>query len=107
MDMTPLSTINSPSRPVQTTSTDRVNLMFLYIDNIFCSITYGHRLWKLGHPVRSAVLKPQIGSLVLRWVTTGESGLLYVLHFFWRDEIAEEDRYAHLVLNECLGKYIC
>ncbi|KAH7359498.1 hypothetical protein BKA66DRAFT_427261, partial [Pyrenochaeta sp. MPI-SDFR-AT-0127] len=29
-------------------------------------------------PVRSAVLKQDTGGLVVRWVTTGESPLLYV-----------------------------
>jgi hypothetical protein len=34
-----------------------------------------------GLPVRSAVLKLESGGLVVRWVTTGESPLLYVLLF--------------------------
>ena len=42
------------------------------------TVTYDHRLRKIGHPVRSAVLKPQIGGLVVGWVTTSESPLLYV-----------------------------
>ena len=37
-----------------------------------------HRIWKTGLPVRSAVLKPYAGQLVLRWVTTWESWLLIV-----------------------------
>ncbi|KAG9820170.1 hypothetical protein KCU77_g16754, partial [Aureobasidium melanogenum] len=37
---------------------------------------------KTGHPVRSAIHKQLNGRLVLRWVTTWESLLLYVL-FFW------------------------
>ncbi|KAG9990884.1 hypothetical protein KCU78_g19810, partial [Aureobasidium melanogenum] len=36
---------------------------------------------KTGHPVRSAIHKQLNGRLVLRWVTTWESLLLYVLHF--------------------------
>ncbi|KAJ5831259.1 L-lysine 2-3-aminomutase [Penicillium rubens] len=32
-------------------------------------------------PVRSAVLKPHAGELVVGWVTTSESSLLYVLIF--------------------------
>ena len=40
--------------------------------------TYDHRLEKTGHPVRSAILKFQIGRLVVGWVTTSESLLLYV-----------------------------
>ena len=40
--------------------------------------TYDHRVWKTGLPVRSAVLKPHAGWLVVWWVTTCESQLLYV-----------------------------
>ena len=40
--------------------------------------TYDHRLVRTGHPVRSAILKHQIGRLVVGWVTTSESLLLYV-----------------------------
>jgi hypothetical protein len=35
-------------------------------------------------PVRSAVLKQDTGGLVVRWVTTSESPLLYVLELFVR-----------------------
>jgi hypothetical protein len=45
------------------------------------SATYDHRLWRIGHPVRSAVHKPQIGRSVVGSVTTSESLLLYVLLF--------------------------
>jgi hypothetical protein len=41
--------------------------------------TYDHRLRRIGHPVRSAIHKPQIGRLVVGWVTTSEYLLLYVL----------------------------
>ncbi|KAJ5294997.1 hypothetical protein N7508_009818 [Penicillium antarcticum] len=44
--------------------------------------TYDHRVWRTGLPVRSAVLKPHAGKLVVRWVTTSESLLLYVFIFF-------------------------
>ena len=44
--------------------------------------TYDHRVWRTGLPVRSAVLKPHAGKLVVRWVTTSESLLLYVFVFF-------------------------
>ncbi|KEQ60976.1 uncharacterized protein M437DRAFT_52985, partial [Aureobasidium melanogenum CBS 110374] len=44
------------------------------------SSTYGHSQLKTGHPVRSAIHKQLNGRLVLRWVTTWESLLLYVLH---------------------------
>ncbi|KAH0360315.1 hypothetical protein KCU65_g9485, partial [Aureobasidium melanogenum] len=42
----------------------------------------GHSQLKTGHPVRSAIHKQLNGRLVLRWVTTWESLLLYVLLFF-------------------------
>ena len=49
-------------------------------------LTYDHRLVRTGHPVRSAILKHQIGRSVVGWVTTSESLLLYVylLQFFGR-----------------------
>ena len=43
--------------------------------------TYGHRSVKTEDPVRSPELKHRTGRLVLRWVTTWESRLLYVLYF--------------------------
>ena len=43
--------------------------------------TYDHRVWRTGLPVRSAVLKPHAGRLVVGWVTTSESRLLYVFLF--------------------------
>jgi hypothetical protein len=46
------------------------------------SSTYDHRVWKTGLPVRSAVLKPHAGELVVGWVTTSESSLLYVFFVF-------------------------
>ena len=47
-----------------------------------CSSTYDHRVWRTGLPVRSAVLKPHAGELVVGWVTTSESSLLYVFGFY-------------------------
>ena len=47
------------------------------------SSTYDHRVWRTGLPVRSAVLKPHAGELVVRWVTTSESSLLYVFVLFF------------------------
>jgi hypothetical protein len=44
--------------------------------------TYDHRLRKMGHPVRSAIPKPEIGKLVVGWVTTSEYLLLYVFEVF-------------------------
>ncbi|KAH0149497.1 hypothetical protein KCU67_g11035, partial [Aureobasidium melanogenum] len=43
---------------------------------------YGHSQLKTGHPVRSAIHKQLNGRLVLRWVTTWESLLLYVFAFY-------------------------
>jgi hypothetical protein len=45
------------------------------------TVTYDHRLRRIGHPVRSAIHKPQIGRLVVGWVTTSEYLLLYVFAF--------------------------
>ena len=45
--------------------------------------TYDHRVWRTGLPVRSAVLKPHAGRLVVGWVTTSESLLLYVFMFLF------------------------
>ena len=46
------------------------------------TITYDHRLERIGHPVRSAIHKLQIGRLVVGWVTTSEYLLLYVFVLF-------------------------
>ena len=42
------------------------------------AFTYDHRLKRIGHPVRSAIHKLEIGGLVVGWVTTSEYPLLYV-----------------------------
>ncbi len=42
------------------------------------SIAIDHRTWNTGLPVRSAVLKPCAGRLVVGWVTTSEYRLLIV-----------------------------
>ena len=44
--------------------------------------TYGHRSQRTEDPVRSPVLKLRTGRLVLRWVTTWEYRLPYVLPFY-------------------------
>ncbi|KAG9858125.1 hypothetical protein KCU63_g7210, partial [Aureobasidium melanogenum] len=58
---------------------------------------------KTGHPVRSAIHKQLNGRLVLRWVTTWESLLLYVLlsestsvsiQFYAAQDLAEIARFA-------------
>jgi hypothetical protein len=41
-------------------------------------VTYDHRHRKIRDPVRSPIDKPVIARLVLGWVTTGESLVLYV-----------------------------
>ena len=53
------------------------------------TITYDHRHWKTRDPVRSPLDKPATARLVVGWVTTSESLVLYVLslpfissHFF-------------------------
>ena len=45
--------------------------------------TYDHRIMKIRLPVRSAIYKHDTGGLVVRWVTTSESPLLYVFAFFF------------------------
>ncbi|KAJ5231347.1 uncharacterized protein N7469_005935 [Penicillium citrinum] len=62
--------------------------MYWYQNIVLTSLlayTYDHRVWRTGLPVRSAVLKPHAGRLVVWWVTTCESLLLYVFLFirFW------------------------
>ena len=46
--------------------------------------TYDHRILTPALPVRSAVLKQDTGGLVVRWVTTSESPLLYVFEVLVR-----------------------
>ena len=63
----------------RSTATNRyVNSAASYDTSADFSFTYDHRLKKTGHPVRSAIHKLQIGRLVVGWVTTSESLLLYV-----------------------------
>jgi hypothetical protein len=54
------------------------SLAYLNTLSLTTSSTYDHRVWKTGLPVRSAILKPHAGWLVVGWVTTSESQLLYV-----------------------------
>ncbi|RAK80142.1 hypothetical protein BO72DRAFT_456406 [Aspergillus fijiensis CBS 313.89] len=64
-------------------------------------------VWKTGLPVRSAVLKPHAGGLVVGWVTTSES-----LLFRWaRSEhellpFAREDSSRRLSISAPKGKPI-
>ncbi|KAF1849852.1 uncharacterized protein K460DRAFT_4777 [Cucurbitaria berberidis CBS 394.84] len=50
----------------------------IYISFLANYSTYDHRILNSALPVRSAVLKQDTGGLVVRWVTTSESPLLYV-----------------------------
>ena len=50
-------------------------------DHIIMCCTYDHRTLKIRLPVRSAIYKQCTGGLVVRWVTTSESPLLYVFAF--------------------------
>ena len=52
--------------------------IILNIDRFF---TYDHRPMDTSRPVRSAEIKHWTGGLVVRWVTTSESPLLYVFLF--------------------------
>ncbi|KAH0229009.1 hypothetical protein KCV06_g7739, partial [Aureobasidium melanogenum] len=51
---------------------------------------------KTGHPVRSAIHKQLNGRLVLRWVTTWESLLLYVLHLLF---LLQLDQFLAMVMH--------
>ena len=42
------------------------------------TFTYDHRILRTTHPVCSAIFKQDTGGLVVKWVTIGESLLLYV-----------------------------
>ena len=63
----------------------------MYSDQTMSS-TIDHRTWRAGLPVRSAVLKPCAGWLVVGWVTTSEYRLLIVFFFlvFFFISIVEE-----------------
>ena len=58
-------------------------IFYILVKKHYISITttYDHRLMRTGHPVRSAILKHQIGRLVVEWVTISEFLLLYVFLF--------------------------
>ena len=51
-------------------------------DELLKLFTYDHRTLQARLPVRSALVNQCIGGLVVRWVTTGESPLLYVFLAF-------------------------
>ena len=68
--------------------TARVGITFILSIARLC-FTYDHRTLKIRLPVRSAIYKQCTGGLVVRWVTTSESPLLYVLFFL-----------SHLLLHD-------
>jgi hypothetical protein len=68
--------------PEQALMNKDVKMSLIILEWIHDSSTYGHSQLKTGHPVRSAIHKQLNGRLVLRWVTTWESLLLYVLSCF-------------------------
>ena len=51
------------------------------LQNIAAINIYDHRLKNTRHPVRSAISKFQIARLVLLWVTTSESLVLWIGFF--------------------------
>ena len=71
--------------------------MFLPIKDAMLanSITYDHRILRTRLPVRSAIYKQDTGGLVVRWVTTSESPLLYVFDFLL---LPRKGRAANVVL---------
>jgi hypothetical protein len=56
--------------------------LLIFIAKITIPSTYDHRILRTRLPVRSAIFKQDTGGLVVRWVTTGEFPLLYVI-FCW------------------------
>jgi hypothetical protein len=69
----------------------------LYIQTDSNPGTYGHRLQKARVPVRSLTDKLQTGGLVVRWVTTSESPLLYVFVIFLVINLKLVDRFLDLI----------
>ena len=72
----------SSGTPIRQLAKDLPNKDYTtYIQLGNTSTTCDHRLWRIGHPVRSAIHKPQIGGLVVGSVTTSEYPLLHVFDF--------------------------
>ena len=106
------------SDPSQLEPRKVANLDFFFL-NIFQekhkAVTYDHRLRKIGHPVRSAIHKPQIGRLVVGWVTTSEYLLLYVFGFFfflllaieWKPKKQEELSFSLVSVDNELSRQCC
>jgi hypothetical protein len=77
------------------------------------ALTYDHRLqWGNMHPVRSATHKPQIGKVVLEWVTIREGLLLYVFSFLllswsnqsWSTVRGKRPSSSHFCIQSASGK---
>jgi hypothetical protein len=68
------------------------NELTSYTSKTPISSTYDHRTLKTRLPVRSALFKQRTGGLVVRWVTTGESPLLYVFDSFCCLKLIESRR---------------
>jgi hypothetical protein len=77
----------------------------LYCSLVSISFTYDHRFENIALPVRSAVLKLVTGGLVVRWVTTSESPLLYVLQFLFA-RMSRSDRPCIFCLNASSVKQV-
>jgi hypothetical protein len=80
--------------------------MILCIINlsILKTVTYDHRILRTRLPVRSALFKQDTGGLVVRWVTTSESPLLYVFELFALTYVALESIYlTSFATTRCLG----
>ena len=66
-------------------------------------ITYDHRTLKTRLPVRSAIYKQCTGGLVVRWVTTSESPLLYVFFGFLGPRVSEWRKSGEHVQLLCIS----
>ena len=75
-----MSTSQSPTNHIA--SVDFFHKWTLYTISSHLAFAIDHRVWKTGLPVRSAVLNPYAGRLVVGWVTTSESLLLIVFDLF-------------------------
>jgi hypothetical protein len=60
----------------------RTLVIRIYLHLHVRTFTYDHRILNTTHPVCSAIFKQDTGGLVVKWVTIGESLLLYVFDIF-------------------------
>jgi hypothetical protein len=68
-----------------------------------CSFTYDHRILRIRLPVRSAIYKQDTGGLVVRWVTTSESPLLYVFGHLFAVRMNNTSLFAKLRKKQSMG----